>query len=169
VRSAIQITDATVTTLHEQGLIGAIKDATADLSRPPRLRALCGEAFVQMSGDDATAAAYRAMGGHGCISVTANVTPMLCAILHRAWEAGDLASLARLRDLLDPLHSALFMESNPIPVKAALEDLELCACTVRLPLTHANGPTRDCLRRVLATVMDAEERAAIPLRLAHAC
>jgi 4-hydroxy-tetrahydrodipicolinate synthase len=156
-RSAIQIADGTVAALYEQGLIGAIKDATADLSRPPRLRAICGDALVQISGDDATAAAYRAMGGHGCISVSANVTPLLCALLHRAWESGDLASFACLRDLLHPLHAALFIESNPIPVKAALEDLGLCASTVRLPLTQAVSSTRDRLRRVLGAVMEAEE------------
>jgi 4-hydroxy-tetrahydrodipicolinate synthase len=168
-RSAVQIADGTVAALHEQGLIGAIKDATADLSRPPRLRAMCGDALLQMSGDDATAAAYRAMGGHGCVSVTANVTPLLCAMLHRAWESGDLARFADLRDLLDPLHAALFTESNPIPVKAALEDLGLCAATVRLPLTRAVASTRDRLRCVLGTVIEAEECAAARSRLALAC
>jgi 4-hydroxy-tetrahydrodipicolinate synthase len=126
---------------------------------------MCGDALVQMSGDDATVAAYRAMGGHGCISVSANVTPLLCALLHRAWESIDLASFAGLRDLLHPLHAALFSESNPIPVKAALEDLGLCASTVRLPLTRAVASTRDRLQRVLGTIMAAEENAAARSRL----
>ena len=165
-RSAVHIADATVAALHEGRVIGAIKDATADLSRPPRLRAMCGNALVQMSGDDATAGAYRAMGGHGCISVTANVTPLLCAMLHRAWESGDLASFARLRDLLDPLNAALFSESNPIPVKAALEELGLCASAARLPLTQADRTTRDRLCRVLRLVMEAEERNAARSHLA---
>ena len=159
-RSAVQIADRTVAELYERSLIGAIKDATADLSRPPRLRALCGEGLVQMSGDDATAAGYRAMGGAGCISVTANVTPILCAMLHRAWDTGDLTSFANLRDLLDPLHAALFAESNPIPVKAALEELGLCSAALRLPLTPATEPALHRLRRVLAGVMRAEEARA---------
>jgi 4-hydroxy-tetrahydrodipicolinate synthase len=167
-RAAVQITDATVATLQQRELIVAIKDATADLSRPPRLRAMCGEALVQMSGDDATAAAHRAMGGHGCISVSANVTPILCAMLHHTWETGDIAGFAGLRDLLDPLHSALFAESNPIPVKAALEELGLCGSEVRLPLVRAAPPTRDRLRQILATVGQAEERATARPRLALA-
>ena len=167
-RAGIGIADATVATLHAQGLIGALKDATADLSRPPRLRALCGDALVQMGGDDATSAAYRAMGGHGCISVTANVTPALCALLHRTWNSGDLAGFARVRDLLAPLHAALFAESNPIPLKAALADLGLCPAAVRLPLTPAIEPTRDRLRRILPRLVEAEESAAVPAALALA-
>ncbi len=161
-RSASAIADATVAALYENELIVAIKDATGDLSRPPRLRALCGEALLQFSGDDATAAGYRAMGGHGCISVTANVTPMLCAMLHRAWDSDNLAVFASLRDLLAPLHAALFAETNPIPVKAALEELGLCSSAVRLPLTRAVASTRDRLRDVLATVAQAEDNAAAP-------
>ena len=134
-RAGVAIGDATVARLFEAGLIVGIKDATADLSRPPRLRSLCGEQLLQLSGDDATQVAYRAMGGGGCISVTANIAPALCALLHRAWDKGDLATVAKLRDRLDPLHTALFAESNPIPLKAALAELGLCAATVRPPLT----------------------------------
>ena len=119
-RSGVAISDDTVARLHDAELIVGLKDATADLSRPTRLRARCGDALLQWSGDDATAPAYRAMGGTGCISVTANVAPALCALLHRAWDNGDLSRFTALRDLLDPLHAALFVESNPIPVKAAL-------------------------------------------------
>ena len=152
------IADATIAKLFAGGLIFAVKDATADLSRPPRLRALCGEALGQFSGDDATTAAYRAMGGVGSVSVTANVTPALCAALHRCWEAGDLPGFARLRDMLDPLHAALFAESNPIPLKAALGELALCADELRLPLTRAVDGTRERLGKVLAAIMPAEER-----------
>jgi len=105
-----------VASLHASELIVAIEDATADLSRPPRLRALCGEGLLQLSGDDATSAAYRAVGDHGCISVTANVTPMPCAMLHRAWNSDNLTVFASLRDLLAPLHAALFAEADPIPL-----------------------------------------------------
>ena len=160
-RVGVAIADATIARLFEQESIVALKDATADLARPPRLRALCGDTFLQLTGDDATQAAYRAMGGQGCISVTANVAPALSALLHRAWDNGDLADFSRIRDCLDPLHRALFAESNPIPLKAALAELGLCTDTVRLPLTRATSATADRLRNVLATVMPIET-AAVP-------
>jgi 4-hydroxy-tetrahydrodipicolinate synthase len=157
-RSGVAIADETVRWLHEQQLIVGIKDATADLSRPPRLRRLCGDSFLQWSGDDATAPAYRAMGGIGCISVSANVAPALCAALHQAWDNGDLRRFAAIGDLLHPLHEALFAESNPIPLKAALASLGLCTSDVRLPLTLATRPTCDRLRQVMAPIMEAEEQ-----------
>lgn len=159
-RTGVAVTDETVAHLFESGHITAIKDATGDLSRPPRLRALCGAGLGQLTGDDATAAAYRAMGGHGCVSVTANVAPALCAQLQAAWDRGDLGSFARIRDLLAPLHEALFLESNPIPLKAALNVLRLCTGDLRLPLTRASLATRDRLALVLASVIAAEEEAA---------
>jgi 4-hydroxy-tetrahydrodipicolinate synthase len=166
-RAGVAAADATVARLFEAGLIAALKDATADLSRPPRLRALCGPELAQFTGEDATALAHRAMGGVGCVSVTANVVPRLCAALHRAWDAGRLAETAALRDLLEPLHAALFAESNPIPLKAALSELGLCADDVRLPLTRATEETRERLRAVLEAVMTAEARAR-PMLLAVA-
>jgi 4-hydroxy-tetrahydrodipicolinate synthase len=159
-RSGTGITDDTVARLHDAQLIIGLKDATADLSRPTRLRARCGEGFMQWSGDDATAPGHRAMGGIGCISVTANVTPALCALLHHAWDGGDLRMFATLRDLLDPLHAVLFMESNPIPVKAALASLGLCTDEMRLPLTRATLATQERLLAVMPSVMLAEEHAA---------
>jgi 4-hydroxy-tetrahydrodipicolinate synthase len=159
-RSGVAITDDTVARLHDAELIVGLKDATADLSRPTRLRARCGDAFMQWSGDDATASGYRAMGGIGCISVTANVAPALCALLHRAWDNGDMARFAGLRNLLDPLHAVLFKESNPIPVKAALASLGLCSDEVRLPLTRATPATQQRLLAVMPTVTLAEEHAA---------
>ena len=78
-RAGVAIADETAARLYDRGLAVGIKDATADLARPPRLRARCGPDFIQLSGDDATAAAYRAAGGDGCISVTANLVPSLCA------------------------------------------------------------------------------------------
>jgi 4-hydroxy-tetrahydrodipicolinate synthase len=164
-RCAVAIADATVATLFERHLIVAIKDATADLSRLARLRALRATGLLQMTGDDATAAAYRAMGGDGCISVTANVTPMLCALMHRAWKTGAVKQFASLRDWLAPLHAALFVESNPIPVKAALAQLGLCAEALRLPLLPAVASTQALLQTVLAEVMPREERAAQRPRL----
>ncbi len=165
-RAGVPVADETVARLFERGLIVAIKDATADLSRPPRLRALCGTTLVQMSGDDATAAAYRAMGGHGCVSVTANLTPALCARLHSAWNEQGHDEFASTRDLLAPLHQALFLESNPIPLKAALAMLRLCAGDVRLPLTWAKYTTRDRLAELMAQIVTVEE--AVARRKSHA-
>ena len=159
-RSGVAITDDTVARLHDAELIVGLKDATADVTRPTRLRARCGDDFLQWSGDDATAPAYRAMGGTGCISVTANVAPALCALLHRSWDSGDLVRFAALRDLLDPLNAVLFKESNPIPVKAALAGLGLCTDEVRLPLTRATLATQERLLALMPPVMLAEEHAA---------
>lgn len=158
-RVGIKIADDTIARLFQQELIGALKDATADLARPPRLRALCGAGLAQFTGEDASAAAHRAMGGAGCVSVTANVAPVLCAALHRAWDQRDLAGFAHIRDLLAPLHDALFAESNPIPVKAALELLGLCSSAVRLPLTRASQGAREALAGILPVIALAEQRA----------
>ena len=159
-RTGVSIDDATVSRLFQCGLVSAIKDATGDLARPPRLRALCGPGLTQLSGDDATALAHRAMGGDGCISVSANVAPAVCAGLHAAWLAGDLVTAARLRDIMAPLNDALFLESNPVPLKAALSMLRLCGGDLRLPLTRATASTRERLATVLSTLAAAEETEA---------
>jgi 4-hydroxy-tetrahydrodipicolinate synthase len=167
-RVGVAIRDETVAALSQRGLVIGIKDATADLGRPARLRALCGPDFMQLSGDDATAAAYRAAGGDGCISVTANLTPSLCALLHRSWDEGDLTSFASIRDLLAPLHDALFAESNPVPLKAALASLNLAEAEVRLPLLRAVGATKHRLSDILGRIMSREERMASHPRYALA-
>ena len=159
-RTGVAVHDETVARLFERDLIVGLKDATADLGRPARLRARCGPELLQLSGDDATAAAYRAMGGHGCVSVVANLVPRLCAQLHRAWEAGELATFARTRDLLAPLAEALFAESNPIPLKAALVMLDLASGEMRLPLTRAGRGTCNRLAELLVGLMAAEEALA---------
>lgn len=161
-RTGVAISDDTVARLYEAGLILGLKDATADLARPPRLRALCGDGLLQLSGDDGTAAAHRAMGGHGCISVAANVVPALCARLHRAWAANDPAAFAHLRDLLAPLHAALSMESNPIPLKVAMELACLCESELRLPLTTAATATIGRLASLLPDLLQAETAQAPP-------
>ncbi|HYZ21411.1 MAG TPA: 4-hydroxy-tetrahydrodipicolinate synthase [Rhodopila sp.] len=155
-RAGVQIRDETIAALFRQGVAIGVKDATADLSRPARLRALCGPDLLQLSGDDATAAAYRAAGGHGCISVTANLMPFLCAQLHRSWDGADLGTFAHIRDLLAPLHDALFMETNPVPLKAGLELLQLSSAELRLPLTCAQRATRERLSALLSRISSAE-------------
>jgi len=159
-RVGVAIADETIARLFENGLVMAIKDAAGDLSRPVRLRALCGGDLLQFSGDDATAPAHRSMGGHGCISVSANLAPALCAQMHAAWDQVDLIEFARLRDLLAPLHQALFLESNPIPVKAALCMVGLCNGDLRLPLTRACSGTLDVLGTLLPEMIRAEDEAA---------
>ncbi len=158
-RVGVAIEDETVARLYERGLVMAIKDAAGDLSRPARLRSLCGGDLIQFSGDDATAPAHRAMGGHGCISVSANVTPALCARLHAAWDRIDLVEFARIRDLLAPLHRSLFLESSPGPVKAALCMVGLCNGDLRLPLSRACCSTLDALGSLLPEVIRAEDEA----------
>ncbi len=158
-RVGVAVADETVARLHGSGLVVAIKDAAGDLSRPARLRSLCGGELVQLAGDDTTAPAHRAMGGHGCISVSANLTPALCARMHAAWDRADLIEFARIRDLLAPLHRALFLESNPIPVKAALCMTGLCNGDLRLPLTRACSATLDALATLLPDLIRAEDEA----------
>lgn len=159
-RVGTAVADATVARLVEAGLIVALKDATADLGRPPRLRTMCGAKLRLLTGDDATATAFRAMGGHGCISVTANLVPQLCMLMHAAWDAGELGQMAYLRDLLDPLHALMFVESNPIPVKAALAMEGLCRDDMRLPLTRATEHTHDLLGQLMLKLLDTEEQAS---------
>lgn len=159
-RVGVGVTDATVATLVDVGCVFALKDATGDLSRPPRLRALCGSSLRQFTGEDATSIGYRAMGGDGCISVSSNVVPALCASLHSAWEQGDLGRLAMLRDLLDPLHRVLFLETNPIPLKAALSALGLCSATLRQPLTAPCSATTAAITEILAHIIAEEESIA---------
>ena len=159
-RTGVSIAEETVAQLFDCGLIAAIKDAAGDLSRPVRLRELCGDEFLQFSGDDATAAAYRAMGGDGCISVTANLAPALCASMHRSWDEYDIAEFSRVRDLLAPLHRCLLQESNPIPIKAALCQAGLCEGELRLPLTRACKKTLEQLIPLLPSILVADDAAA---------
>ncbi len=156
-RVGVALADATVAELHAQGVAVGLKDATGDLTRPARLRSLCGPGLRQLTGEDGLAAAYRAMGGDGCISVTANVAPFLCSEMHQCWDSGDLARFSELRDLLAPLHATLFLESNPIPLKAALSALGLCGETLRAPLTPATNATRLTLRDVMRELIPLEK------------
>lgn len=119
-----------------------VKDATADAVRPLDTRLACGPDFCQLSGEDPAIAAFLAQGGHGIISVLANIAPKLCAERHEAWEKGDMATFSKLRDQLAPLARDLFCESNPAPVKYAGQILGLCTDEVRLPLLPASADAR---------------------------
>jgi 4-hydroxy-tetrahydrodipicolinate synthase len=148
-RSVVDMSVETMARLAELPNIVGVKDATADLVRPLRTRLAIGPDFCQLSGEDATATAFLAQGGHGCISVTANVAPALCARMHRAWRDGDLAGMADARDRLMPLHHALFAETSPAPVKYAASLLGKCAEDVRLPLVPCGERTRELVRGAL--------------------
>jgi len=153
-RSVIDMSVETMARLAKLPRIVGVKDATADLTRPSRVRHVIGPDFCQLSGEDPTAAAFLAQGGHGCISVTANVAPKLSAQLQAAWRAGNLAEVERIRDLLTPLNSALFVEVNPVPVKYAASLMGYCDGSLRLPLLPASPATR-------ATVEEAMRYAGL--------
>jgi 4-hydroxy-tetrahydrodipicolinate synthase len=133
-RSVIDMSVETMARLAKHPNIVGVKDATANLTRPLHTTRACGKDFVQLSGEDHTVVSYLAAGGHGCISVTANVAPRLCAELHAAWARGDAAGAMAIQERLLPLHDAMFAESNPGPVKYALAQLGFGANVVRLPL-----------------------------------
>lgn len=141
-RSVIDMTVDTMAELAKLPRIVGVKDATADLARPARTRLAIGEKFCQLSGEDATALSFNAQGGVGCISVTANVAPRLCAEMHKASLAGDYARALEIHLKLMPLHTALFVEASPAPVKYAASRLGLCEPDVRLPLVETLKTTR---------------------------
>jgi len=133
-RSVIKMSDETMALLAENDLIVGVKDATADLARPTRLQNIIGDDFIQLSGEDATALAYLAAGGHGCISVTANIAPKLLSRMHNAWKQGDISTAQEINKKLMPLHDALFCETSPGPLKYAASLMGLCSSEARLPI-----------------------------------
>src|SRR6202011_4271569 len=145
-RSVIDMSVDTMKRLFELENIAGVKDATANVVRVSQQRAAMGTGFNQLSGEDATALGFMAHGGHGCISVTSNVAPRLCAEFQHACLNGDYATALSLQDKLMPLHSALFIETNPAPAKYALSVLGKCAETVRLPMVPASEPARIAVR-----------------------
>jgi 4-hydroxy-tetrahydrodipicolinate synthase len=141
-RSVVDMTPATMGALAELPRIIGVKDATGDLARVSQQRIACGTDFVQLSGEDATALGFNAQGGTGCISVTANVAPKLCAQFQEATLAGDYAAALELQDRLMPLHEAIFLEPGVAGAKYALSRLGRCAPDVRLPLVGLTDPVK---------------------------
>ena len=135
-RSVIGMTDETMAQLAEHELIVGVKDATADLGRPTRLLNVIHEKFIQLSGEDGTALPYLAAGGHGCISVTANIAPKLLSRMHNAWQQGDIKTAQVINKKLMPLHDALFCETSPGPLKYAASLLNICESETRLPIVE---------------------------------
>ncbi|MBL4803428.1 MAG: 4-hydroxy-tetrahydrodipicolinate synthase [Alphaproteobacteria bacterium] len=141
-RCVVDMSNETLAELAKLPNVIGVKDATGDLTRPLELTRMAGKDFCQLSGDDITAAAFLAQGGHGVISVVANVAPKMCADMQNAWEAGDMDTFETLRDKLAPLGKDLFCESNPAPVKYAASLMGLCSDEVRLPLLPASKSAR---------------------------
>ena len=135
--------------LFELDNVAGVKDATANVIRVSQQRAAMGEGFNQLSGEDASALGFMAHGGHGCISVTANVAPRLCAEFQNACLNGDYATALKLQDKLMPLHMGLFLETNPAPAKYALSVLGKCADTVRLPMVRLAEKTKAAVREAM--------------------
>ena len=141
-RTSIDISNETIARLARLPNIVGVKDATSDLGRPSMMRLECGEDFVLLSGDDTSALGYMAHGGHGCISVTANVAPDGMAALINACLDGDWPAALSWQDRLIGLHKALFADASPSPTKFALSRLGLCAEDVRLPIAPCSEAAR---------------------------
>jgi 4-hydroxy-tetrahydrodipicolinate synthase len=141
-RSVVDMMPGTMGELAKLPNIVGVKDATGDLSRVPKQRITCGTDFIQLSGEDATAVGFNAQGGIGCISVTANVAPKLCAEMQAATLAGDYRAALAYQDKLMPLHEAIFAEPGVAGAKYGLSVLGRCAPDVRLPLTGLSDGTK---------------------------
>ena len=148
-RSVVDISNETMGRLAQLPTVIGCKDATGDISRVQALKDRCGDDFVQLSGDDPTALGYVAHGGHGAISVGANVAPAQYAAMYEAALAGDFAEARRLNASLDRLHKDLFLDPSPAPTKYALSLLDRCAPTVRLPITPCRPETESKVRSAM--------------------
>lgn len=148
-RSVVDVSNDTMCRLAELPRIIGVKDATADLTRPTILRERLGDDFCQLSGEDGTALAFLAGGGHGCISVLSNIAPADCARLQNAWRDGRIDEAQTIAGRLAPLVKALFCETSPAPVKYAAEKMGLCASHLRLPLVPASANARAAVDRAM--------------------
>ncbi len=148
-RSVVDMTPETMGELAKHGMIVAVKDATGDLARVPNQRLSCGTDFIQLSGEDPTAIGFNAQGGIGCISVTANVAPALCAQMQEATLVGDYPAALAINDRLMPLHKAIFSEPGLVSAKYGMSLLGMCADEVRSPLTGLEDSTKDRMRAAM--------------------
>lgn len=148
-RTIVDVQPQTMAQLAALPRITGVKDATMDLSRISRERSLIKRDFSYMSGEDITAVAYNAMGGRGCISVTANVAPALCAAMQSACQNGDYQTALAIHERLMPLHLALFEEPSPSGIKYALSLTGICQDEVRLPILPASAATREKIEAAL--------------------
>ncbi len=148
-RSVVDMSIETMIELSRIKNIIGVKDATNDLFRPLLTRKKMQNEFCYLSGEDGTALAYLAQGGHGCISVTANVAPKLCSEMHSAWQEKNISKAQEINLKLSSLHNALFIESSPGPVKYAASLLGLCNGDTRLPLSEIKDDTKKLVKKCL--------------------
>lgn len=150
-RAVVDIKPETMARLADLERVIGVKDATGDLGRISEERLLLGNNFDYLSGDDLTAVAYRAAGGKGCISVTANIAPALCAQLQDACDRGDYALALSCHEKLVPLHISLFAEPSPAGAKYAASLLNLCEPDVRLPILPISAASKQRIRAAMST------------------
>lgn len=148
-RSAIDMSAETMGELAQLPRIIGVKDATADMVRVSEQRITCGEDFIQMSAEDASALGFNAHGGVGCISVTANVAPGLCAKFQAAMADGDYVKALEYQDRLMPLHQAIFTEPGLVGAKYGLSLLGKCSADVRSPLTGLEDGTKTAIKAAM--------------------
>ncbi|GGY51446.1 4-hydroxy-tetrahydrodipicolinate synthase [Parvularcula lutaonensis] len=151
-RTASDLKEDLIAELSRLPTVVALKDASGDLARMARHRITCPEDMVFLSGEDITAVGFNAMGGKGCISVSANVAPAHCARMQDACLRGDYAEALKIQDQLTPLHDAMFSDASPAPAKYALAKLGLLEEELRLPLVPANEKARRLVDEALATL-----------------
>jgi 4-hydroxy-tetrahydrodipicolinate synthase len=149
-RTGVDIANETLERLSKLPHIVGVKDATGDVTRASLQRLMCGEDWVLLSGDDSSALGYIAHGGHGCISVTANVAPRACAEFYNACAAGDWALALSWQDRLIRLHKALFLDASPSPTKFALAHLGLCGEDSRLPIAPCAESVKPAILAAMA-------------------
>ena len=148
-RSVVSMDIDTMVALAEHDNITGVKDSSQDLSRPTMLANAIGSGFSMLSGEDGTALPFRAAGGHGCISVTANIAPRLLSDMHAAWDKGDIAEAMAINARLMPLHSAMFCETSPGPVKYAASLLGMGSADMRLPMTPISDASKQAIKQIM--------------------
>jgi 4-hydroxy-tetrahydrodipicolinate synthase len=151
-RSVINISDENLAKISQLKNVVGIKDATGDLARLVSLRLLVKKEFEFLSGEDATAIGFNAMGGNGVISVTSNIAPKMVSDLQKFCAQGDYKSALILQDKLNDLHSAMFCETNPIPVKYAASLMKLCSNEIRLPLCEASEESKERIKKQMIKI-----------------
>ncbi len=151
-RSIIDMSVETMAKLAELPNIVGTKDSSQDLARPINTRLAIGDDFCIMSGEDGTAVPLLAAGGHGCISVTANIAPRMCSDMQKAWRQGDMKTCMELQDRLTPLHNAIFCETSPGPIKYAASLLDKCSPEARLPIVEISDDSKATVRNAMVQV-----------------
>ncbi|MGB1036919.1 MAG: 4-hydroxy-tetrahydrodipicolinate synthase [Candidatus Puniceispirillales bacterium] len=148
-RSVVSMDIDTMVALAEHDNITGVKDSSQDLSRPTMLANAIGSGFSMLSGEDGTALPFRAAGGHGCISVTANIAPNLLSRMHNAWKQGDIGTAQEINKKLMPLHDALFCETSPGPLKYAASLMGICSSEARLPIVDIEDSSKENVKIAL--------------------